>query len=63
MRRCFRETDCVVLPRPVNEDEKLRTLDQLKYTDLAPEFREEYVVLELRSKKPTPTSTKHRKTV
>eukprot|EP00929_Paragymnodinium_shiwhaense_P071108 TRINITY_DN36125_c0_g1_i1.p1 TRINITY_DN36125_c0_g1~~TRINITY_DN36125_c0_g1_i1.p1 ORF type:complete len:1077 (-),score=344.91 TRINITY_DN36125_c0_g1_i1:211-3441(-) len=46
LRRCFRDCDCVPLPRPAKEEDALQRLDTLSYEDLSPEFREEFVVFE-----------------
>jgi Guanylate-binding protein, N-terminal domain/Guanylate-binding protein, C-terminal domain len=46
LRRCFRAYDCFLLPRPVHDDSLLRTVEQMAWDDLVPEFREDFVVLE-----------------
>lgn len=46
LRRCFADYDCMPLPRPLDEDDKLRSLDTLKFADLKDSFREEFAILE-----------------
>lgn len=48
LRRCFGDYDCAPLPRPVDGDVQLRELDGVAYSDLRPEFREEFSLLERR---------------
>lgn len=46
LRRCFADYDCMPLPRPLDEDDKLRSLDTLTFGDLKDSFREEFAILE-----------------
>jgi len=49
VRRCFEEYDCVPLPVPVDGGSKeLQDMEKKTLSDLASEFREEFVVLERR---------------
>ena len=50
LEQCFREYDCVPLPRPLASEELLRKIEtaEVTWTTLDPAFREEFVVLERR---------------
>lgn len=48
LRRVFVDFDCCPMPRPVETEAELRTLEELAYHDLRPEFRDEFVLLERR---------------
>lgn len=46
LERCFVESDCFPLPRPVDKESDLQHVEQMPYDALKVEFRDEYVVLE-----------------
>ncbi len=48
LEACFREYDCVPLPRPVQSDDLLQKLDTLTWDDLDRSFQDEFTVLERR---------------
>ena len=48
IKRCFGDYDCIPLPRPIEDDAKLKELDDLGYGHLTDAFKEEFVLLERR---------------
>lgn len=48
LKRCFSDCDCVPLPRPVHDNQDLPQLDSLGFDQLAPDFKEEYMIFERR---------------
>jgi hypothetical protein len=43
---CFESSDCVPLPCPCDNDQDLGRMDAMSFEDLAPRFKEEFMILE-----------------
>ena len=43
---CFESNDCVPLPCPCDNDQDLGRMDTMSFEELAPRFREEFMILE-----------------